>query len=315
MIDFVTKPDNEPIDPFEEYFANQITPLADNDNDIKRKYRSQFWTYFWSVSFLYLINVMIELFRHLMSGHKVNYEQQLIIGFVCILIIFIPIIKYYLHKKTDMFDVFIRFYGDFEHLKDCQVYDAHLPMAPKHNILRIYHNAMGYSQNVKVEIRDTDYVQETTYKKLKWRRVVGQGVRINLTMPEDFPAQIFLFDKSSSKRNVVPDGCQKFDLNIPASNYFSMCSTDVAYAKELLCSAFFEGLLDLQDVFRAKKIHAEIRNNTIKIFLVDSELYFDTYKFWSRQIDKERFRRLHRQFERTLSFTQTFINIINMIER
>ena len=61
----------------------------------------------------------------------------------------------------------------------------------------------------------------------------------------------------------------------------------------------------MSDDFAARHTYVEINENYMRIYFEGSRLYFDNYSLWSDKIDKDKFLKLHNQFESTMTFVYT----------
>jgi len=80
----------------------------------------------------------------------------------------------------------------------------------------------------------------------------------------------------------------------------------------MLHNLFLETLLDLKDVFRAKRTYVQAQGNVMRVYLEGSELYIDNYKFWSKKVDKNRFLQMHHEFETVHLFVQTVQSLLEV---
>jgi hypothetical protein len=325
MIDFITEAENKPADKFDDYFENVIEPLIEEENRKKTKYHTSFWVRFWSAVFLVCFNVLITLFRSVMFKHSFSYTQMLLVIAVALLIVVWPIVRFNHSKKHNIFSEFLKFFGSWKHIENNQVMDVnktraakdevldnvvkiadgHLPIVPKHSSLNISHNAVGEYNGIKIQVRDAVYGNSFIKKNLTFNRNVAHGVRINFKLPFKVQGVTLLFDKSGFYRKNKYERLEKISTDIPAAGYFNIFSDNKFFTDNLLRPDFYETLLDLKDMYQARRIYVEIKNDTIKVFLENSVLYFDYIAFWSRKIDKQKFQNLYKCFEATFVFADT----------
>lgn len=301
MIEFVEKPEEE-VDPFEEYFEQNIVPLVEDENKIKSKYRSKFWGYLFSVLFLASANILVVLFFAQMRKTPISWEQLLLVNFFLFLLIFLPIRQYNKIQKNDIFDVFLKFYGNWKHLQNSQVKLVHSPIIPPHDEVGSTHNIMGTLDGATIEMRDTFY----TGKSLFGKSVVSSGVVLYITFAQNFDGSLLMFDKGGFYRKNKFNGFEYCNgkIDIPSANYFNIFASNDEIKEKLLHSLFFENLLDLKDVFKARNIYVQAQDNFMRVYLEKSEFYINSYKFWSSKIDKNRFLQMHHEFETTYLFVQ-----------
>lgn len=298
MVEFVDKPEEE-IDPFDQYFEENIVPLVEEENKIKSKYRSMFWGYLFSVLFLMSVNVLIVLFISLMRHTPLSWEQLLLVNAAFAMLIYIPIYKYNKMPRNDIFDVFLKFYGNWKHSQNTEVKLVHSPIIPQHEGVGASHDIIGDFNGTTIEIRDTFY----TIKN----KVVSSGVVIYVTFPEKFNGSFLMFERGGFyHENKFPD-YELFNskIDIPAANYFNIFTSDDEIGEKMFHSMFFENLLDLKDEFEARHLYLQAEDNYMRIYLENSELYINNYKLWSRKVDKNRFKQMNNELEKTYLFVQT----------
>lgn len=298
--------ENQQTDTFEQYFEREIIPLVEEDNRRKDTYRGRFWGAFWSALFIFSANTLWVLFSSLMYGHALNYEQILLVAFVAALIVVWPIYSYYKQPRLDIFEAFLRFYGDWKYKTSGKVRLVHSRIIPQHDDVFAKHNISGTPENIKTEIRDTFYQKDILFRNKTWKRVVSSGVIVYLTFPQKFKADLLVFDKNGFyRKNKFPElTAVEPKLEVPASNYFRCFTDNTEEAQRIIISSFYEAILDLKEVFAAKSINVEIKDNYIRLYLEDSTLYFTNYKFWSRKVDKNKFRQLHGELCKIAEFIQ-----------
>ena len=311
-VETVTELENQ-TDPFDVYMSDVITPAVDEVNREKEKYRGQFWTYLWTALFLVSVNALVVLYRALMYHRALNVEQLLLINIVAVIIVCWPLYSWTKHKTKDIFSLFMEFYGQFKFSKaldDVIDADKDTPIVPEHSTTTVAHNIVGNYGGVDIEIRDTAYFKAKSKKSKK----VCSGVVLCFDFKRNLQNNLLLFEKfgfyrKSKMANMINLNEQ---IHIPASNYFNIFS-DKSEPSNILCSTFFEKILDLKDVFGARKMYLEVTENRIKIFLENSQIYFENNKLWSRKMEYDKFRRLHNQFEEVFIFIETVQAILQDI--
>ena len=304
-VQFINQPEEAKTDPFDVYMNEVIVPEVDAANNEKERYRNQFWTYFWTSLFLVSVNALVVLYRALMYHHVLRVDQLIFINIVALLIVCWPLYSWRSHKKQDVFATFLKFYGDFKYLESGKELtdDVDLPVVPAHQTAQAEHHIAGCYSNTKVEIRDTVY----TNPRATGVKNVADGVMIGLDFDETLDVNMLLFEKHGFyRKSKMPNMLTLNDkIDIPAANYFNIFATDAQRPMKFLCSAFFEKVLDIKDIFGARKMYVMMQDRQIKIFLDGCRIYFDNYKLWSRKIEYDKFRRLHKQFEEVFIFIET----------
>ena len=302
MIEFADKPEEE-IDPFEQYFSENIEPLIEEENKTKQKYRSKFWGYFFSVIFLLSVNTLIVLFNALMHHKPLSWEQLFLVSFGVMLLVLIPIRSYNKLPKSDIFDAFLKFYGGWEHSKNSHVNLVHSPIIPEHDAVGARHEIKGKFQNSTIEIRDTYYTLKS--------KIVSSGVVLYLTFADKFDGSLLMYDRKGFYRKNKREGYEYYNnrVDIPAVNYFNVFVSSEKIGEQLMHNLFLENLLDLKDAYRARNVYLQAEENYVRVYLEGSEIYIDNYKFWGKMVDKNRFLEMHRELEKTDVFVQTVMSL------
>ena len=307
MSDFITENEDKENKAFDKYYNDVIIPLVEENNAIKDKYRGHFWTYLLSAIFLISINALVALYNTLMHKIPLSASMLFLFSFGAFMLVFIPVRNYYKKYQDNIFDVFIKFYGNWEHAKDSEVKLVHSPIIPEHDTVVATHSVKGILSGADIEIRDTEYFKLKHINKLKWNKRVSAGVVLYAELPCKFESQMLMFWKGGFyRKNKFPEmeNVTK-EIYVPAANYFNIFAQDVEYAKEFLVSAFFENLLNLKDTFGARTMYVEMQDNHIRIYFEGSNLYFDSNKFWSKKVDKNKFLQLNAEFESAFMFVET----------
>ena len=197
MIEFVEKPEEE-TDPFEQYYTDNIIPLVEEENKVKARYRSKFWGYLFSVLFLMSANVLIVLFNSLMHKTPISWSQLVLINVIALSFVYLPIYRYNKMSKNDIFDVFLKFYGNWQHLKNSEVKLVHSSIIPEHDAVGSTHNVRGNFGDKIMEIRDTYYTKKN--------KVVSQGVILYATFDKKFKGSLLMFEKGGFyRKNKFPN--------------------------------------------------------------------------------------------------------------
>ena len=303
MVEFVDKPEEE-IDPFEQYFNENIVPLVEAENELKKKYHSKFWGYFFSVIFLISFNILIVLYRTLIGHAPLSWEQLILVSVGVMMLVLIPIRSYNKLPKNDIFDVFLKFYGNWQHTKNSHVNLVHSPIIPKHEAVGARHEIKGFFDDTTVEIRDTYYTVNS--------KTVSSGVVLYATFEKNFCGSLLMYDRRGFYRKTARDGYQYYNgkVEIPAINYFNVFVSNEEIGEQMIRNLFLENLLDLKDAYRAKHVYLQAEENYIRVYLEGSEIYIDNYKFWGRMVDKNRFLEMHNELEKTDLFMQTVLSLM-----
>ena len=291
---------------FSQYFEKKIVPLIHDANRQKDRYRSRFWGCFWTVIFLFCINGLFVLFRTIMYNRPLSVAQMIIVFSLAPLIIAWPLWKYRKLEQKDIFGTFLQFYGNWQHLTEIKnsSLDVDTPTIPTHDSEIITHNIIGTHAGTDIEIRDTDYL-------IKKKKKSG-GIVIDLKLPYNINHEILLFEKNTLLRKNKISGMNSIgeQIYIPAAGYFNIFSPEEKAPKQILCSTFFETILDLKEEFNARKISIYLKGKQIKIFFEGCSIYFDHSSIWSKKIDEARFRQLHNQLTSLFRFIEIMQELI-----
>lgn len=297
---------------FEQYYNTKVLPKLEQDNMLKEKYQSRFWVFFWAVCFIVCINTLWALFSAAWHHTDLKYEQLILVNVLALLLLFWPIYRYKKLVKEDVFDLFLKFYGNWHHQHNSEVELVHSPVIPQHDAVGATHAIRGEIDGVKVEMRDT-YYQNNSFLSFNWKHNVSTGVIVFLTLPFNYKATTLLFDKGGFLRRSTFGNLHYLTekLDIPAARYFHVFGDNVEECERVLHATFFERILDLKDTFAARHLYTEIKDNYIRMYFEGSHLYFDNYKFWSKKVDKNKFVRLHNEFEQIGVLIQTILTLAN----
>lgn len=307
MSDFITENEDKENKAFNEYYNDVIIPLVEENNAIKDKYRGHFWTYLWSAIFLISINALVAFYNNLMHKIPLSASMLFLFSFGAFMLVFIPVRSYYKKYQDNIFDVFIKFYGNWEHTKDSEVKLVHAPIIPDHDTVIATHSIKGILSGAEVEIRDTEYFKLKQFKNLKWNKMVSSGVVVYAELPHKFDSRILMFWKNGfyRKNKFLDMKNVTKDIYVPAANYFNIFADNMSYTKELLVAVFFENLLNLKESFAARNTYVEMQDNYIRMYFEGSNLCFDSHKFWSKRVDKNKFLQLNKEFENIFIFIDT----------
>lgn len=296
----MTPDNNIESDLFEQYFSKKIAPLIDQMNALKTRYRSRFWGTLWTVMFLVCTNILFVLFNTLIYKHPLNIEQLLLVLSVSVLIILWPLWQYKKKTYPDIFGVFFQFYGDWKHSVSTQKNTVTNlePILPLHNTVQYTHRIIGKYVTTDVTLSDVQYWQKN--------KKVGRGLYIELTFPQNITDEILLFAKNGFYRKSKRANMNLLNeqIFIPAAAYFNIFSSQPHAPKNLLCSPFFEKILNIRDIFRARKIYVSVQKEKVIIYLEDSHIYFAQTGIWQRKIDGKNFKLLHRKINEVLEFVE-----------
>lgn len=315
MEELNTKENQPDENPFDTYYEKNIAPLVKRTGDVKRKYRGRFWGTLWTVLFLNSANILLSFYRHLISHHPISYEQLFLVFLFSLALIFLPVYQYHRSEKPDIFAEFLKFYNFGEYQHETSAKDEKLPIIPLYNSSIIAHEAKGKYDGVDIHVRDAKYLKDVTFKSLHLRRAVGNGTRITLQFAENMPFTLLMFDSSGFFRKKKLEGYNPVKFgSIPAANYFISFGDDEKAIDKFVRASLFEAVMDLKESSKARRMYCMIKENTMEIFLDGSNIYFDTYAFWSRSIDKNKFSQLQAEFTDLLALIEIIQTLQEMTQ-
>ena len=305
-IEFITEAEETREMLFEKYFNKNIVPAIEEENRVKEKYRSRFWGYLWSACFLLGANTLIVFFRYLMYHYTINYEQLFLVVLLAMGVIILPIYQYHHLQKTDLFSLFLRFFGNFKHLKEDDLKSTYLPIVPPHETEKVQHSITGNVENNNVQICEMVYQSTMQLKKWKFKRTVSSGVIVDVKFDKKFNNVIYLFDKKGFyRKNKYPDLLNITEnIPIPAANYFHIFTKNEDFAKDMMPSVFFEYILDLKEVFKARNLYVQFEENSMRLYLEGAYWYFENNSLRYKSDNKAKFVILYRKISQILEIIQ-----------
>lgn len=296
----MTSNDNTESDLFEQYLTQKIVPLIDEMNALKARYRSRFWGALWIVMFLVSANSLFVLFNTIIYNNPLNIEQLLLIVVVAIFIIIWPLQQYKKKHYPDIFKAFWQFYGDWQYFISTQknAEADYAPILPPHDAIQALHTVKGKYLATDIIFADVQYWQKN--------KKVSNGVYIELTFPQKIVNKILLFARNGFyRKNKYSDmNSLNEQIFIPAAAYFNIFSPQPQAPKRLLCSPFFEKILDIRDIFKADRIYVALQQEKITIYLENSKIYFSPNGIWQRKLEDKKFRLLHCKITEILEFIE-----------
>ncbi len=306
-INFISETEVNEEELLERFLTDTIMPLVKEDNRQKEVFRSRFWGYLWSACFLLGANTLIILFRYLMYGYVINYEQLFLVCLLALAVVVWPLYQYHIISRQSLFDEFLKFYGNYWQQAE---YNADLPskapIIPPHENYTTVHGIVGNYDSVQIFMYDMIFTKMQRIQKFKFKRMVSSGVMIKIKFSKSFNKRTYLFDESGFYRKNSYTGLENIteNVHIPAANYFKIFAEDESYAKDLLPSMFFERVLDMKDTFRAKHLYIQIEDDFMLMYLENASLYFENSGLWHKSIDKEKYFMLHRKMQNTIDVVQ-----------
>lgn len=306
-IEFITQVEETSAeDLFEEYYEKNIVPLVEEENRLKRVFRGRFWGYLWSVCFLLGVNMLVVLFRYLMYGYPISVMQIFLVTLVGLAVVSWPLICYYRAQKDDMFGVFLKFYGPWEHHENQEIEPEQTPIVPVHDVVTMPHNVKGNYDGIDIEMRDMIYQHIVKIKDWSFKRTVSHGVMVYAKFNNKINNKLLLFDKRGFRRkNKYPDLMNVTDqILIPMANLFHIFTDDETFAKDLLPTLFFERVLDMKETFKASAVYVDIQDDFMRIYLENAQMYFNNQNIWSQHTNKNKFVVLNKEMEQTLMTAQ-----------
>ncbi len=316
MVDFI-EANEEELSEFEQYYLSDIVPAVDDVNCIKDKYRSKFWGYFWTILFLMCANTLFCFFSHLLYNRPISYEQIFLVNAVAAVVVFFPVYQYYRAPKTDIFDIFLNFYGNWKHLKDMEESAVNSPIIPPHDFAGASHNVDAEYPDLSLNMCDMNYKVACAIKNIHYKRKVSSGILLSIKLKVNFSGRIYLFDKKGFyRKNKFPEMLNAKDVvAAPLAECFHIFTDNTNYALNMLPTMFFERILDMKDTFGAKHLYVEIQGDTLRIYFEGAHLYIESNGLWSRKINKEKFVQLNDGIEQILIFIEALQTLQEQYDR
>lgn len=296
---------------FDLFFRKKIEPLIDTQNKQKDKYRGRFWCFFWTMIFLLAVNTLIVLYMVILHHRPLSVVQLLLIVAAATCIVLFPLYTYKKIKKIDIFRVFLGFFGAWKYNENIQNVSAEI--LPSKKTIGVVHNIS--QQYLGVDLSIGNLVE----KKHRIKHDVCThpsmiGTFLSFTFSNKLDDKILMFEQhglySKSKYPSMVSIGQY--INFPAANYFNIFAAQAGSHEDLLCARFFEDVLDLKEIFGAKKIYVLIDGKKMHIFLSGSQFYFNHNRIWSKKINKDRFDVAYRQVEQVYEFAE---DVLAMLQR
>ncbi|MBR2136475.1 MAG: DUF3137 domain-containing protein [Alphaproteobacteria bacterium] len=303
-------PDDEKKEKFDLFFQKRIEPLVITQNKQKEKYLGRFWCFFWTMIFLVAVNTLIVLFNVILHHHPLNVTQLFLVMAAGVAIVVFPLYSYHKLPKTDIFSVFLSFFGAWKYKQNApQLSSELLPARKKFNMIN---NVSQQYLGVKISIGDLIHHAHTCAWHFMRTEPKIIGTFISLTFSQVVEDKIMLFEKRGkySRTKYPPLRVIGPYINIPAANFFNIFAVRQNAYEDVLCSRFFEALLDLKETFKAKKIYVQIERNRMDIVMSDSRFYFNHYRIWSKKIHKNRFDAAYNQVEQVYEMAEDILAIL-----
>ena len=303
--------DNSQNNSFGDFFQQNLKPLLEEEGRNRDAFRSRFWLYFGVLCFVNSVNILVVLFRHLMSGHIISYEQLLLLVAVSVLFLWWYAGRAKTIPQTDMLREYIKYYDNLQLQEENVFTEKDILFPVKENLveqLKISGNFLQFA----FELKKTALLKNNT----KQNEIVKNsgGIMLSYSFKQNLRGTLLMFEKGGVAKQKKYEGLEKISLNIPASNYFQIFTDSSKIKNYILVSALFESILDLKEIFKAVKVNLRIKDNQLIIFLQNGKLSYQQSSAWHSVASEKDFENLNLQMEKAKTLGEIVNNLYDLAE-
>lgn len=303
--------DNSQNNSFGDFFQQNLKPLLEEEGRNRDAFRSRFWLYFGVLCFVNSVNILVVLFRHLMSGHIISYEQLLLLVAVSVLFLWRYAGRAKTIPQTDMLREYIKYYDNLQLQEENVFTEKDILFPVKGNLveqLKISGNFLQFA----FELKKTALLKNNT----KQNEIVKNsgGIMLSYSFKQNLRGTLLMFEKGGVVKQKKYEGLEKISLNIPASNYFQIFTDSSKIKNYILVSALFESILDLKEIFKAAKVNLRIKDNQLIIFLQNGKLSYQQSSAWHSVASEKDFENLNLQMEKAETLGEIVGNLYDLAE-
>ena len=303
--------DNSQNNSFGDFFQQNLKPLLEEEGRNRDAFRSRFWLYFGVLCFVNSVNILVVLFRHLMSGHIISYEQLLLLVAVSVLFLWWYAGRAKTIPQTDMLREYIKYYDNLPLQEENVFTEKDILFPVKENLveqLKISGNFLQFA----FELKKTALLKNNT----KQNEIVKNsgGIMLSYSFKQNLRGTLLMFEKGGVAKQKKYEGLEKISLNIPASNYFQIFTDSSKIKNYILVSALFESILDLKEIFKAVKVNLRIKDNQLIIFLQNGKLSYQQSSAWHSVASEKDFENLNLQMEKAKTLGEIVNNLYDLAE-
>lgn len=303
--------DNSQNNSFGDFFQQNLKPLLEEEGRNRDAFRSRFWLYFGVLCFVNSVNILVVLFRHLMSGHIISYEQLLLLVAVSVLFLWRYARRAKTIPQTDMLREYIKYYDNLLLQEENVFAEKDILFPVKENLveqLKISGNFLQFA----FELKKIALLKNKT----KQNEIVKNsgGIMLSYSFKQNLRGTLLMFEKGGVVKQKKYEGLEKISLNIPASNYFQIFTDSSKIKNYILVSALFESILDLKEIFKAAKVNLRIKDNQLIIFLQNGKLSYQQSSAWHSVASEKDFENLNLQMEKAETLGEIVNNLYDLAE-
>lgn len=303
--------DNSQNNPFDDFFQQNLKPLLEEEGRHRDAFRSRFWLYFGVLCFVNSVNILVVLFRHLMSGHIISYEQLLLLVAFSVLFLWWYAGRAKTIPQTDMLREYIKYYDNLQLQEENVFAEKDILFPVKEDLveqLKISGNFLQFA----FELKKIALLKNKT----KQNEIVKNsgGIMLSYSFKQNLRGTLLMFEKGGVVKQKKYEGLEKTSLNIPASNYFQIFTDSSKIKNYILVSALFESILDLKEIFKAAKVNLRIKDNQLIIFLQNGKLSYQQSSAWHSVASEKDFENLNLQMEKAETLGEIVGNLYDLAE-
>ncbi len=297
---------------FDDFFQQNLKPLLDEDRKRRDAFRSRFWLYFGVLCFVNSVNILVVLFRHLMSGHVVSYEQLLLIVAVSALFLLWYAGRAKKIPQNNMLAEYFKYYDNLHLQKEEKIFGQKDVLFPVEDDLLEQLKISGKFSQFIFELKQTLVLKKNSKQNETLKN--SGGIWLSYTFNRSLQGTLLMFEKGGLAKQKKYEGLEKISLNIPASNYFQIFTDSSKIKNYILVSALFESILDLKEIFKAVKVNLRIKDNQLDVFLQNGKLGYQETSAWHSIADKKDFENLNSQMEKADMLGEVVGNLYDLVE-
>lgn len=306
-MDFITENDehSEDVDVWQTRFNQSLSPLIMKENRTKRVYRNRFWMNLLLAIFIICAYALYAFYNFRMHEQPINFTKIAILSAIGIIMIVLPLKQYSELKKEDIFAKFVELFGGWKCVSDAQLKMITLDILPQHDDIKILHKTTGEYSNTAISISDV-IIQKNIEEKDK-KLTISSGVLLEADFPSDFAQRMVFVERKGGKKLFTEAKDISKSLYIPAANYFYIYATEAA--KSIIHSVLINQLLDIRDVFKAKRIDADFYSNKMYVYLENAEFYIMPSGLWHKPNGKNKYFQSYKQLEQILALIYVLLDL------
>lgn len=304
--------DTNQSNPFADFFQQNLKPLLDEDGKRRDAFRSRFWLYFGVLCFVNSVNILVVLFRHLMSGHVISYEQLLLIVIVSALFLWWYAGRAKKIPQNSVLAEYFKYYDNLHLQKEAKISGKKDILFPVAEDLLEQLKISGNFSQFTFELKQTSVLKKNAKQNETLKN--SGSIWLSYTFSQNLHGTLLMFEKGGLSKQKKYEGLEKISLNIPASNYFQIFTDSQKIKDYVLVSALFESILDLKEIFKAAKVNLRIKDNQLDVFLQNGKLSYQETSAWHSIASEKDFENLNSQMEKADMLGEVVANLYDLAE-